>query len=597
MYRIVHDQDEILIRFEKDLVDGETLSRFLSHINLQSMLKKSAGGDAGARMLAKKRLAGLPTGIGLLRDPNLNKGSAFTLEEREALGLTGLLPPRVHTLEEQVQRILENLRKQSTDIERYVYLIALQDRNKTLFYRVLLDNIEELMPIVYTPTVGQACLQFGHIFRRPRGIYITARDKGRVAELLGNWPFNDVRVIVVTDGERILGLGDLGADGMGIPVGKLALYSVCAGIHPSLSLPVTLDLGTDNAHLLNDPLYIGLQQPRIRGQLYEELVEEFILAVQQVFPGCMIQFEDFANRNAFRLLQQYRDQVCCFNDDIQGTASVTVAGIFSALRITGGDLKDQRFLFLGAGEAGLGTGQLLVSALVEEGLSEEEARRCCWYVDSKGLVVRSRTDLSGHKLVYAHDYPPIEDFQSAVEVLKPNAIIGVSGQPKRFTPEILELMARINERPIIFSLSNPTSKSECTAEEAYTWTEGRAVFASGSPFGQVRTHGRTFIPAQGNNVYIFPGVGMGVMASGSCRVTDEMFLVAARIVAGEVSETDLEHGRVYPPLPRIREVSLAVAVAVAEVAYKEGLASIPRPEDMCEYIRSLMFEPEYESYI
>ncbi len=597
MYRIVHDQDEILIRFEKDLVDGETLSRFLSHINLQSMLKKSTEGDAGARLQARNRLAGLPTGIALLRDPTLNKGSAFTLEERETLGLTGLLPPRVHTLGEQEQRILENLRKQSTDIERYVYLIALQDRNKTLFYRVLLDNIEELMPIVYTPTVGQACLEFGHIFRRPRGIYITARDKGRVAELLGNWPFNDVRVIVVTDGERILGLGDLGADGMGIPVGKLALYSACAGIHPSLSLPVTLDLGTDNAHLLNDPLYIGLQQPRIRGELYDELVEEFILAVQQVFPGCMIQFEDFANRNAFRLLQQYRDQVCCFNDDIQGTASVAVAGIFSALRISGGDLKNQRFLFLGAGEAGLGIGELLVSALIAEGLSAEEARHCCWYVDSKGLIVKSRTDLSGHKLLYAHDHPEIEDFKSAVEALKPNGIIGVAGQPKRFSPEILELMAQINERPIIFSLSNPTSKAECTAEEAYMWTEGRAIFASGSPFGPVQTYGRTFYPSQGNNVYIFPGVGMGVMASGSCRVTDEMFLIAAKVVAQEVSEADLQDGRVYPPLPRIREVSLAVAVAVAEVAYREGLASKPMPEDLGEYIRSLMFEPEYQSYI
>lgn len=597
MYRIVHDQDEILIRFEKDLVDGETLSRFLSHINLQSMLKKSADGDAGVRLRARNRLAGLPTGIALLRDPSLNKGSAFTLEEREALGLTGLLPPRVHTLDEQVQRILENLRKQSTDIERYVYLIALQDRNKTLFYRVLLDNIEELMPIVYTPTVGQACLQFGHIFRRPRGIYITARDKGRVAELLGNWPFNDVRVIVVTDGERILGLGDLGADGMGIPVGKLALYSVCAGIHPSLSLPVTLDLGTDNASLLNDPLYIGLQHPRIRGELYDELIEEFILAVQQVFPGCMIQFEDFANRNAFRLLQQYREQICCFNDDIQGTAAITVAGIFSALRISGGDLKKQRFLFLGAGEAGLGTGELLVSALVEEGLTPEEARRCCWYVDSKGLIVKGRTDLAGHKQLYAHDHAPIADFKEAVEVLRPHAIIGVSGQPKRFTPEILEIMARINERPIIFSLSNPTSKSECTAEEAYTWTEGRAIFASGSPFAPVQTHGRKLYPSQGNNVYIFPGVGLGVMASGSSRVTDEMFLVAARVVAQEVSASDLEYGRVYPPLPRIREVSLAVAVAVAEVAYAEGLAARPRPDDLRVYIRSLMFEPEYRSYI
>jgi len=592
MYTIQHDQDDIIIRFEKELVDGETLSRFLNHVNLQSMLKKS-GGDASTR----SRVAGMPTGIALLRDPTLNKGSAFTLRERETLGLSGLVPPRVHTIDEQVRRILENLRKQSTDIDRYVYLIALQDRNKTLFYRVLLENIEELMPIVYTPTVGQACLQFGHIFRRPRGIYITARDKGRIAELLGNWPHNDVRIIVVTDGERILGLGDLGADGMAIPVGKLALYTVCAGIHPSLSLPITLDMGTDNARLLNDPLYIGLQHPRIRGDLYDEMIEEFILAVQQVFPGCLIQFEDFANRNAFRLLQQYRNQVCCFNDDIQGTASVTVAGILSALRITGGDLKDQRFLFLGAGEAGLGAGELLVSALVEEGLSPEEARRCCWYFDSKGLVVKGRTDLSGHKRMYAHEHPPVADFHEAVQALGPQAIIGVSGQPRQFTPEILETMARINDRPIIFSLSNPTSKSECTAEEAYTWTGGQAIFVSGSPFAPVVTHGRTLYPSQGNNVYIFPGVGLGVMASGATRITDQMFLTAARVVSRNVSEEDLQNGRVYPPLPRIRQVSLDVAVAVAELAYAGGLATKPRPGDLVEFIRGLMFEPVYQIHI
>ena len=597
MYSINHDDQEMQIRFEKDLVDNETLTRFLNHINLKSMLKKNADTAAATSFRNRNRLAGFPTGVNLLRDPTLNKGSAFTAEEREVLGLSGLLPPRVLTLDEQVQRVLENLRKQPTDIGRYVFLIALQDRNKTLFYRVLLDNIEELMPIVYTPTVGQACLEFGHIFRRPRGLYITARDKGRVAEVLGNWPFKDIRIIVVTDGERILGLGDLGADGMGIPVGKLALYSVCAGIHPSLSLPITLDFGTDNARLLNDPLYTGLQHPRLRGEIYDEIVEEFILAVQQVFPGAIIQFEDFANRNAFRLLQQYRDQVCCFNDDIQGTASVTVAGIFSALRITGGELKDHRFLFLGAGEAGLGTGELLVSALMEQGLSELAARQRCWFFDSKGLVVKSRTDLTGHKGHYAHDHAPITDFLTAIRELKPLAIIGVSGQARRFTPEVLEAMAEINERPVIFSLSNPTSKAECTAEEAYMWTEGRAVFASGSPFDPVSTHGRKLYPAQGNNVYIFPGVGMGVMASGAIRVTEEMFLVAARVVAREVTEADLRFGRLFPALPRIREVSVAVAVAVAEVAYARGLAVHPRPDDLEAHITSQMFEPEYQEYI
>jgi malate dehydrogenase (oxaloacetate-decarboxylating)(NADP+) len=418
-----------------------------------------------------------------------------------------------------------------------------------------------------------------------------------VAELLGNWPRKDIRIIVVTDGERILGLGDLGADGMGIPVGKLALYTACGGIHPSLSLPITIDVGTNNERLLNDPLYIGNKHPRIRGEEYDELLEEFILAVQQVFPGAMIQFEDFANANAFSLLQKYRDQVCCFNDDIQGTASVTVSGLFSALRITGSSLKDQKFLFLGAGEAGIGTGDLLVSALMEEGLSREEARTHCWFVDSKGLVVKSRTDLKGHKLDYAHDFAFVPDFQGAVESLKPTAIIGVSGQAKRFTKEVLEAMARINERPIVFSLSNPTSKAECTAEEAYTHTSGKAVFASGSPFGQVIINGQRLVPGQGNNVYIFPGVGMGVMASGASRVTDEMFLVAARVLATEVSETDLRFGRVYPPLPRIRDVSLAVAVAVADIAYARGLASRPRPVDLTGYIESQMYEPEYQPYV
>ena len=597
MYRIAHENDEVHISFEKDLVDGETLTRFLNHINLQSMLKKSTTSSTAAMLRARNRLAGFPTGVALLRDPTLNKGSAFTEAEREALGLSGLLPPRVHTMEEQVQRVLENLRKHSSDLDRYVSLIALQDRNKTLFYRVLLENIDELMPIVYTPTVGQACMEFGHIFRRPRGIYITANDRGRVAELLGNWPFTDIRIIVVTDGERILGLGDLGADGMGIPVGKLSLYTACAGIHPNLSLPVTLDLGTDNARLLNDPLYTGLRHPRLRGQVYDDLLEEFVLAVQQVYPGALIQFEDFANRNAFHLLHEYRDQVCCFNDDIQGTASVTVSGILSALRITGGTLRDQRFLFLGAGEAGMGAGELLVTALMEEGLSVEEARRCCWYFDSKGLVVQSRLDLVGHKRQYAHDHPQVDNFLGAIEALRPHGIIGVSGQAKRFSPEVLEAMARINERPIVFSLSNPTSKAECTAEEAYIWTQGRAIFASGSPFPPVVYSGRKMFPGQGNNVYIFPGVGMGVMASGAARVTDEMFLVAARVVAGEVTEADLNEGRLYPPLPRIREVALAVAEAVAEVAYRRGLAGMPRPDDLRAHIISLMYEPMYPNYV
>jgi malate dehydrogenase (oxaloacetate-decarboxylating)(NADP+) len=597
MYKVYFEGDEMVIRFAKDLVESEALSKFLGHINSQSILQRSGQSSAVQRMRLQNRMSNFPTGVALLRDPALNKGTAFTSEEREALGLQGLLPPRIYNIDEQVQRILWNLRKKPTDLERYIFLTSLQDRNKTLFYRVLLDNIEELMPIVYTPTVGLACQEYGHIFRRPRGIFITANDKGHVADLLRNWPYKDIRIIVVTDGERILGLGDLGADGMGIPVGKLALYSACGGIAPSISLPITIDVGTENEELLNDPLYIGLRNRRIRGEAFDELIEEFVIAVQQVFPGAMIQFEDFGNINAFRLLEKYRDEVCCFNDDIQGTAAVTLAGLYSSVRITGGKLKDQKFLLLGAGEAGIGTGNLIVSAMVDEGLSEEQARQRCWYVDSKGLVVKDRTDLIGHKRLFAHDHPMVPTFQEAVSILKPTAIIGVSGQSRMFTKDVLTAMAANNDRPIVFSLSNPTSKTECTAEEAYTWTNGKAIFASGSPFEQVVFKGKRLVPAQGNNVYIFPGIGLGVVASWARHVTDEMFLVAARTLAREVSETDLKIGRIYPPLPRIREVSVAIAIEVAEVAYRSGLATKPRPEDLPGYINTLIYEPEYESYV
>lgn len=597
MYTISYENDEIILRFNKDLVDEDTLTRFLGHVNLQSLLKNSPATETIERLRREQRLALFPKGYNLLRDPSLNKGTAFTSQERETLGLQGVLPPRVHSIDEQVERVLYNLRKKPNNMERYIFLTSLQDRNKTLFYRVLIDNIEDLMPIVYTPTVGQACQEYGQIFRRPRGIYISAEDKGRMAKVLGNWPVKDVRVIVVTDGERILGLGDLGADGMGIPVGKLALYSACGGIHPSLSLPITIDIGTNNEKLLKDPLYIGHRHPRIHGAEYDDLLEEFVLAVQKVFPRSMIQFEDFANANAFKLLQRYRNRVCCFNDDIQGTAAVSVAGLISSLRLTGGRLQDQRFLFLGAGEAGIGTGDLLVAALMEEGLSRQDAQRHCWFVDSKGLIVNKRTDLKGHKLDYAHDHDRVDDFLEAVQRLRPTAIVGVSGQTGRFTKEVLQAMAEINERPVVFALSNPTSKAECTAEEAYRHTEGRAIFASGSPFPAVTLGDRRFVPGQGNNVYIFPGVGMGVMASGATKVTDEMFLAAAKTLAGEVSETDLRFGRVYPPLPRIREVSLAVAKEVAKIAYSRNLAVLPPPADLHATIEALMYEPDYPSYV
>ena len=539
----------------------------------------------------------LTSGYQLLHDPVLNKGVAFTEQERDALGLRGLLPPRVSSQDEQVCRALENLRAKPSDLERYIFMIALQDRDETLFYRTLLDHLEELMPIIYTPTVGRACQEYGHIFRRPRGIFLSIRDAGRICQVLRNWPYRDVRVIVVTDGERILGLGDLGADGMGIPVGKLALYTACAGIDPSVCLPVTIDIGTNNEKLLKDPLYIGLQQRRIRGAAYDIFVDEFVTAVQTLFPRALIQFEDFANHNAFSLLKKYGDKACVFNDDIQGTAAVVLAGIYSALRITGQGLTAQKFLFFGAGEAGTGVASLIVAALKEEGLSDAEARARFWFIDSKGLVVKSRSDLPEHKLPYAHDHEFIADALSIIDVLRPTGIIGVSGQTGIITPEVLKRMAGINERPMIFALSNPTSQAECTAEEAYRFTDGRAVFASGSPFNPVVIDGKRFTPGQGNNAYIFPGVGLGIIASESRLVTDEMFLAAARALANEVCQADLDEGRIYPSLSRIREVSLAIAVATAKVVYRQGLASAPKPDDLSLHIKAQMFEPSYRSYM
>lgn len=543
------------------------------------------------------RPKGFPTGIDLLHNPTLNKGTAFTEQERDALGLRGLLPPRVHSHEEQIARVLGNVRQKSSALEKYIFMIGLQERNETLFYRIVLDHLEEMMPIIYTPTVGRACQDYGHIFRRPQGVFISANDTGRISRLLANWPYKEVRVIVVTDGERILGLGDLGANGMGIPVGKLSLYSACAGIDPLSCLPVTIDVGTENETLLKDPLYIGLRHKRIKGEAYDAVIDEFVSSVQQLFPHALIQFEDFANHNAFRLLKKYQDRVCTFNDDIQGTAAVALAGIYSALRITGGTLAGQKLLFLGAGEAGTGIADLVVEAMMDEGATESEARSRCWFVDSKGLVVKSRTDLAEHKRPYAHDHAFVPDLPAAIETLRPTALIGVSGQGRAFTEPMLKRMAEINARPIIFALSNPTSKAECTAEEAYRLTGGRAVFASGSPFDPVTIDGKQFIPGQGNNVYIFPGVGLGILASLSSRVTNEMFLAAARTLAREVAVSDLDAGRIYPSLTRIREVSLAIAIATAEVAYRHGFAGKPRPDDLAMHIKAQMFEPDYKSYV
>ena len=535
-------------------------------------------------------------GVALLRDPLLNKGTAFTQKERERLGLRGLLPPYVHTQETQAQRYLAHLRDLQNPLEKFIDLNALHDRNEALFFRVVSENPDEIMPLIYTPTVGLACQKFGNIFQRPRGLFISANDRGRIASVLRNWPNRDVGIIVVTDGERILGLGDLGANGMGIPVGKLSLYAACAGVHPRRCLPVMLDVGTDNEALRRDPFYIGVKHKRLRGKRYDELMDEFVHAVQKVFPGALIQFEDFANSNAFRFLHKYRDKFCTFNDDIQGTAAVVLAGLYGALRITGSTLRDQTILCLGAGEAATGICDLVVSALAEEGMSAAEARKRCWLFDSRSLVVASRTDLAEHKRPYAHEGPRITDFAQAVKTLKPTAIIGVAAVGGTFTQPVVEATARINERPIVFALSNPTSKSECTAEQAYAWSEGRALFACGSPFDPVTFNGRTYVPRQGNNSYIFPGVGLGVVASGARRVTDDMFLAAARTLARQTGKADLAQGSLYPPLARIRDVSAHIAAAVAEVAYAEKLTTRRRPRDVLAYVRSHMYDPRYPRY-
>ena len=543
--------------------------------------------------MGAKRKSPASRGVELLHDPLRNKGTAFTEAEREKLALRGLLPHRVLGIEAQAQRILENFHGKPNDLERYILLMGLQDRNETLFYRVLLDNITEMMPIVYTPTVGTACSKFGHIWRRPRGLYISTDDRGRVRDLISHWPHDQVAIIVVTDGERILGLGDLGTYGMGIPIGKLALYTACAGVAPQHCLPVLLDVGTNRQELLDDPLYTGTLQKRVRGSAYQELVEEFVAEAERAFPHVVIQFEDFATQNAFDLLNRYRDRYTCFNDDIQGTAAVTLAGLIAAGRITGVQLPQNRVLFYGAGAAATGIGDLIVANMEHEGLGHDAAVGRIWFVDSKGLVVSSRTDLPPHKQRYAKDHAFEQDLEAIIRQVQPTALVGVSGQPQAFTEPVVRRMAELNDRPIIFSLSNPTSKSECTAEQAYTWTDGRAVFASGSPFDPVTIDGKKHVPGQGNNAYVFPGIGLGVIASQARYVTDEMFSAAARALADMATEECIESGCIFPPFASIREISVHIATAVAEIAYDQRLARTKRPKDLAAHIRESMWEPEY----
>jgi malate dehydrogenase (oxaloacetate-decarboxylating)(NADP+) len=533
------------------------------------------------------------TGYDRLHNSRLNKGTVFTETERRAFGLEGLLPPAVLSLELQVARRHDEIARLNDDLLKYLVLSDLQARNETLYYAILRSDPATYMPIVYTPTVGEACQKFGHIFRQPRGIYLPISARGRVKELLSNWPDNDVRFIVVTDGERILGLGDLGAGGMGIPIGKLALCTACAGVPPQYGLPIVIDVGTNNQALLDDPLYLGLRQSRVRGGEYTAFIEEFVAAVQQLYPKCCIQWEDFGNINAVPILERYRNEICTFNDDIQGTAGVALAGILASSRLTKQKITDQRFLFLGAGSAGTGIAELISMAMAEAGMDIHEARRRIALFDVNGLLVTSRKDIADFQRPFAQDRAPISTFVEAVKALKPTGIIGVSGIPKLFTREVIETMAELNQRPIIFPYSNPTSRSECTAEEALRWSEGRAIFASGSPFPPVEIGGRKFVPNQGNNVYIFPAMAMALFATEAKRVTDDMFLTAAKAIAEQVSEENLAAGLIYPPRDRIFGASLHVAERVATCIFDQELAGVPRPDDVGALIRSRVYRPVY----
>lgn len=531
-------------------------------------------------------------GIDLLRDPRLNKGTSFTLEDRRALHLEGLLPDVVSTLTTQLQRAELHLSNLSSDLERYQYFSDLQERNESLFYRVLMHDPVRHLPIVYTPTVGTACQEYGRWYRRPKGLWISRSHSGRIADVLRNWPVTDVRFIVVTDGERILGLGDLGAQGMGIPIGKLALYTACAGVPPHLALPITLDVGTNNEALLNDEFYIGVRQNRLSGDEYNAFIEEFVTAVEEVFPNASIQWEDFANQNAAPLLERYRHRICSFNDDIQGTASVGVAGVLAAVRMLGTKPADQRILFFGAGSAGIGIADLYALVLAQDGLSLEEARQRCFLFDSKGLVCASRSDLTDSKNTYAHEVAPAESLVDAVRQLKPTAIIGTSTIPGSFSEDVVRAMAECNERPIIFPFSNPTSKAECSAQQAYEWSDGRAIFAAGSPFDPVEYKGQRFIPGQGNNVLVFPAVGLAVFAARPTTIPDEAFAVAARSLAAMVMPEHFVQGLVYPPLRTIRETELLIAIDVATWFWDQSLAREPRPADIAHYVRSKAWTPE-----
>ena len=527
----------------------------------------------------------------VLNDKGLNKGISFNRNERKELGLSGLLPYPVFAEDIQKKRIMNALRRMSTDLERYSNLTVLQQYNEKLFYRVVIDNIEEVLPIIYTPTVGQACIEFSHIFRLSKGFYITPEDKGDIRKNLDNWPEKDVRVIVVTDGQRILGLGDLGANGMGIPIGKLSLYTACAGIPPQQCLPVMMDIGTNNEEIRNDILYLGFPKKRLEGEAYLEMIEEFVMAIQDKYPNALIQFEDFLTPNAYTLIKKYKERVLCFNDDIQGTAAVALAGIYASTRITKNKFSDLKIMFLGAGSAATGIADLMVSAFEDEGLTNEEARSRLWFIDINGLVVKGRNDLMEHNLPYAHEHEKM-GFLDAINDIKPGILIGATGAPNTFTQEVIERMSAINKQPVIFALSNPTSKAECTAEQAYQWSNGKAIFSSGSPFNKVVYGGKEYYPGQGNNAYVFPGIGLGTIVSNTTTIPDDLFLVASRTLANLVSKKNLQDGALYPRLTEIRNISLNIATAVAEKVYELGISKSDKPANLKQLIADYMYDPK-----
>jgi malate dehydrogenase (oxaloacetate-decarboxylating)(NADP+) len=536
----------------------------------------------------------LKLGYSLLRDPRNTKGLAFTKKERLKYKLDGLLPDGIETIETNIQRVQEQLKEIELPINKYIYLSNLLDINETLFFRTIISDPARFLPLVYTPTVGEACERFGHIARRPRGLFISIKNKNRIETLLRNWPIKDVRFIVVTDGQRILGLGDLGIFGIGIPIGKLALYTSCAGVPPEHTLPIVLDAGTNNEKYLNDALYPGLKQKRVTGKEYDDFIKAFVKAVTKVYPKICIQWEDFAGVDAIRILDKYRDKVCTFNDDIQGTASIAVAGFIAISRLLKKPFKEQKFLFLGAGAAAFGIADMLVKKFQRDGLSKEEAYNRCWMFDVNGLLVKSRNDIAEHQKAFAHETKPSKDFAESILKLQPTAIIGVSTVGGAFTQQVIENMSAINERPIIFPYSNPTSRSECTAEQAYTWSKGKAIFASGSPFAPVTYNGKTFTPGQGNNVFIFPALGLAIYATEAKRVTDEMLLTASEAVAEQITEEDFNNGLIYPPIKNIREVSVNVAVKIAEEIFRSGLAGVKKPKNIRKFIKSKMYEPIYK---